>query len=204
MKYSVFLIFLISGLRNIRGCETDDCSCGDWYYDECGIHTPSQSLHVGGVQECFDNCQLFGSFGQCNFFTFDINHGGHDNCNLYASNAKAFLESCSVYGQPLYDSDGYQLMESCGRAQLGCRECQNYKATPCGGFRSLDCLLTQAPIHHFEDVSPKQECANLCRTESGARYSLYDSEALYCECYDSGTRECARVMVELEIGTVDC
>ena len=46
------------GVRGASVCDTGDCSCGDWYYDECGVHTPSQALHVGGIQECFDNCQV--------------------------------------------------------------------------------------------------------------------------------------------------
>merc|ERR1711874_15827 len=204
MQLFVWLLVQIVIIPLISGCETEDCSCGDWYYDDCGVHTPSQALHAGGLQECLDTCALFASFGQCNFFTFDISDGAHDNCLLYTHSAETFLKTCPVYGQPLYDTDGSTLMEHCGEDVVGCTECQNYSATPCGGFRSLDCLLTHAPIHHYEHVAPKEECANLCRNVDGARYSLYNSESLYCECYDSGVRECALVMVEQEVGTVDC
>ena len=38
----------------------------------------------------------------------------------------------------------------------------------------------------------------------GAGYSTYNAESKLCECYESGVRECNYVMVEQDIGTVDC
>merc|ERR1719154_670423 len=205
MKGHLLLITLVLNLSPITPCETDDCSCGDWLYDECGHVTPVQALHTATLEECFNNCQLFASFGQCTYYNFLTHNGAHANCLLYNTNAKTYLGTCPVYGQPLYDADGNVLMENCGKFEKGgCKECQNYDATPCGGFHNIDCLLEDVPIKQIEDVSPKENCAAQCREVDGARYSVYNHESYLCECYAAGTRECAQIMVEVDIGTVDC
>merc|ERR1711872_351449 len=186
LLFSALQVFRILGAS---AC-TDDCTCGDWYFDNCGRHVSSQSIHTGS----FEECSLYQTFGQCSYFTFDINQDVHDTCKLYNHDPQKFLESCGVYGQPLFDSHGNPLTES---------ECHNHSENPCGGFRNLDCILTHAPIRHFENIAQKEKCAMECRKVPGASYSVHNAESKLCECYNSGTRECAFIMVDQD-GTVDC
>ena len=98
--------------------------------------------------------QLFASFGECAYFTFALNSQMDEVCALFADDPQRYLNSCIFYGQPLYDSDSNELMEE---------SCKNHSATPCGGFRSLDCLLKNSRIAHFQ-MPTKEDCAKKCRT----------------------------------------
>ena len=120
---------------------------------------------------------------QCKFFTYDINGYHDENCVLYHTSPDTFTQSCGIQGQPLYNSAG---------ASITAGSCAS---DPCRGFRSLDCLLPNSPVSSSYQSSG-EECADTCRG-GAASYSVYTKESTLCECYDSGERECAYLMMDL-------
>merc|ERR1711970_1482256 len=44
-----------------------DLGCNDFSYNLCHDPPADQELHVGSREECIQNCDLFGSFGKCDY-----------------------------------------------------------------------------------------------------------------------------------------
>merc|ERR1711970_408732 len=184
MRSQVFIFIQVLVISCTYSCETADCDCGDWFYDNCHAPPSTIAVHADSLQECSANCKVFASMDQCKYYTYDINGYHDENCLLYQTSPDNLLQACGIQGQPLYNSAGESITtESCA-------------SDPCRGYRSLDCLLTSFPVSSSWESSG-EECAAMCRG-GAATYSVYTQESTRCECYDSGERECAYLMLDLE------
>merc|ERR1711955_165483 len=85
-----------------------DCSCGDKSFDQCNEPNPAVSLHVTDLNECILNCDLFATFGQCDWLVY-FNHGPDENCHLHAQGEtmEEYLYTCNTVGQPTRYQDGH-------------------------------------------------------------------------------------------------
>merc|ERR1711872_681227 len=109
MRWSINIFLQVLLVSCSTGCGTDDCSCGDWYYDNCHNPSPSLQIHVDNLPMCSENCKLFATMGQCSFFIFDLFGNQDENCVLYSEPPETLLNSCGVVGQPLYNTGGEEL-----------------------------------------------------------------------------------------------
>jgi len=116
MKLYATLVLLVLGLVGVNGlvdwpsCDpvNSDCSCKDITFSTCHDPPASQEIHVGSLDECIQNCDLFGSFGQCNYLLYwSPGSGPDENCKLVADTTiEQYLGQCGVIGQPLRDGYG--------------------------------------------------------------------------------------------------
>merc|ERR1739838_561176 len=87
-----------------RGCE-------DYYFSECHDPPAQQELHVGSLEECIQNCELFGSFGQCDYLLY-FKSGPDENCKIISGPGEPddemnkYLDACRVAGQPMQNTAG--------------------------------------------------------------------------------------------------
>merc|ERR1711915_1684 len=88
----------------------DSFDCGDYSYNICHDPPPAQELHVDSLEECIQNCDLFGSFDQCDYLMYYGDQGTDENCKLIADpnssgtseeEMQKYLDNCRVTGQPL-------------------------------------------------------------------------------------------------------
>jgi len=176
--------------------ETHDCSCKDVSYEIC--HTPpaAQELHVGTLEECIQNCDLFGSFGQCNYLLY-WESGPDENCKLIADTTlDQYLEACRVVGQPLRDAYGVCvsgfLSKDC--SLIGCDDCHVCDADDaCGLYSQTECLKIGSPGETSENIPSFEHCLALCTSQQQSNkftYVVYDKEQQECICYPDGLREC--------------
>merc|ERR1712179_882116 len=106
LKAAVFLSLLGAALAlDHANCDVDnnDCSCADKAYDQCAEPNPTVSIHVGDLQECILNCDLFATFQQCDWLVY-YNRGPDENCHLFAQGEtmQQYLDTCNT----LPDSGG--------------------------------------------------------------------------------------------------
>merc|ERR1719449_497615 len=55
--------------------------CGDYSYNECHDPPANQELHVGSLDECIQNCDLFATFDQCDYLLY-WETGPDENCKI--------------------------------------------------------------------------------------------------------------------------
>merc|ERR1712189_141782 len=80
-------IFLIMSLKTLFGlallalASARDINCNDYTFKECRDPVANQELHVNTLQECIENCDLFGAFDQCDYLMY-YGTGKDENCVL--------------------------------------------------------------------------------------------------------------------------
>jgi len=181
-----------------------DCSCGDKSFDQCNEPNPAVSLHVTDLNECILNCDLFATFGQCDWLVF-FNHGPDENCHLHAQGEtmEEYLYTCNTVGQPTRYKDG-QCMTSweqvCKNAVFcgdGCKPCD--KLDKCNKYHQTDCTLKTEYVAATElDEITMNGCTGACIAQSISNPSTYftwDKAAEACKCYNGGTRDCVKEVV---------
>merc|ERR1719400_3031165 len=61
----------------MSSCNTDDrdCRCADKSFKECQEPVTADMIHVADLAECKFQCDLFNSFGACDWFIFEQTGG---------------------------------------------------------------------------------------------------------------------------------
>merc|ERR1712123_123910 len=54
---------------------------GDFSYDICHDPPAAQELHVGSLEECIQNCDIFASFDSCDYIIY-FDQGPDENCKI--------------------------------------------------------------------------------------------------------------------------
>merc|ERR1712089_34055 len=139
-----------------------DCSCGDKSFDQCNEPNPAVSIHVTDLNECILNCDLFATFGQCDWLVY-FNHGPDENCHLHAQGEtmEEYLYTCNTVGQPTRYQDGHCMTDYAPVCNVGlfcnegCRPCDKLEIvlhSPCPIL-----LLTLPGIRLLRPVSVTME-----------------------------------------------
>merc|ERR1712013_289920 len=120
MAFRIFIsLVLASTVTSI------ELGCGDYSYNICHDPPANQELHVGSLEECIQNCDLFATFDQCDYL-------------LYWEVDK-YLNACGVIGQPITNdgTTGGTCIEGpnneCAATCNGA--CQDCSAESCNGYR---------------------------------------------------------------------
>merc|ERR1711970_241264 len=66
-----------------------DLGCNDFSYNLCHDPPADQELHVGSREECIQNCDLFGSFGKCDYLLWYGTNGPDENCKIVSGPGKS-------------------------------------------------------------------------------------------------------------------
>eukprot|EP00092_Neocalanus_flemingeri_P018888 GFUD01020456.1.p1 GENE.GFUD01020456.1~~GFUD01020456.1.p1 ORF type:complete len:398 (+),score=59.83 GFUD01020456.1:93-1286(+) len=175
-----------------------DCSCKDVSYEIC--HTPpaSQEQHVGSLEECIQTCDLFGSFGQCNYLLYFGESSMDENCKLISdSPLEQYLDACRVVGQPLRDAYGDCMQgfasDECSLigCTSGCHTCDVNDA--CGLYAQTECSKEGSPGETSVNIPDYRTCLSLCTSQQQSNpftYVVFDKEKQECICYPDGLRSC--------------
>merc|ERR1719481_1393160 len=133
-----------------------DFGCGDYSYNLCHDPPANQELHVGSLAECIQNCDLFATFGQCDYLLYwEPGSGPDENCKIISgpgSNTEEmakYLGQCGVIGQPMTDN-GDQGGNCIWSGENVCpavcgNKCQDCTNDPCNGVRETNCLMEDTP-----------------------------------------------------------
>jgi len=207
--YSVLfsLVYLTAVSEQVvKECSSvnQDCSCKDVSYEICHNPPASQELHVGSLEECIQNCDIFGGFDSCNFLLY-VENGPNENCKLIGdSTIEKYLDACGVVGQPLRDAYGSCVSsvaaDSCALVgcdpSTTCHECDvNDK---CGLYTQTECQKKGSPGESSDNIPNFETCLSLCtvqQTSNPFTYVTYDKEQQECICYPDGLRECVITVV---------
>merc|ERR1712045_150560 len=146
LKAAIFLatVGLVYSQSHCSAFDSDsnfgrDCTCGDKAFDSCEEPNTNDKFHVNTIDECKFQCDLFNSFGACDWFLFYQGGGMDENCHLFGPGKEGlsdFLNTCTVRGGALRNADDKCLEEvdycdNTGICPGGCATCTD---DPCNGY----------------------------------------------------------------------
>merc|ERR1712221_4601 len=142
-----------------------DCNCADKAYAECDEPPTGDNIHVTTWQECKAQCDLFASFGSCEWFLFDQQQGMDENCHLFSPSRESmtdYLHSCNIVMGPLRNVDGACFAGTCVDTDTvhcpgGCASCAGDK---CEFYVESECSK-KGDQTSFSDNIPS---ADFCET----------------------------------------
>merc|ERR1712013_21183 len=170
MAFRIFIsLVLASTVTSI------ELGCGDYSYNICHDPPANQELHVGSLEECIQNCDLFATFDQCDYLLY-WETGPDENCKIISGPGSAkeemdkYLNACGVIGQPITND---------GTTGGTCIEGPNNE---CAATCLTYCTLNQ-------QSNPWQ-------------YVAYDQESKECICYEKPDHTCS-VQVVIQGMTIE-
>merc|ERR1719454_2099651 len=162
LKAAIFLatVGLVYSQSHCSAFDSDsnfgrDCTCGDKAFDSCKEPNTNDKFHVNTIDECKFQCDLFNSFGACDWFLYYQGGGMDENCHLFGPGKEGltdFLNTCTVRGGALRNSDDKCLeavnwCENTGICPGGCATCTD---DPCNGYAE-----TGTVVPNCEDARKK-------------------------------------------------
>merc|ERR1711963_516615 len=108
---AVLLLATVALVSSQSSCNTDDrdCRCADKSFKECQEPVTADMIHVSDLAECKFQCDLFFSFGACDWFIFEQTGGMDENCHLFGPGKETmadYLSSCNQVGGALRNEAG--------------------------------------------------------------------------------------------------
>merc|ERR1712215_479024 len=179
-----------------------DLGCNDFSYNLCHDPPADQELHVGSREECIQNCDLFGSFGKCDYLLGFGTNGPDENCKIIsgpgepAEEMAKYVSACGTIGQPMKNSAGDCMegpLHECAApcAADGCADCTN---DPCSGYKQSQCLKQGDPGETSPLIPEYEICLSFCTAQMSANpwtYLTYDQESQECICYETEEVACS-------------
>jgi len=207
MSLPYILVFLacchaISG--QVCDVANQDCTCRDVSFEFCQIPVPAQELHVDTLEECIQNCDLFGQFGQCNYLLF-LGKSTDENCKLIAqTEITEYLNTCRLVGQPLRDAKGncmasFIAEDGCSKVNCDeCHLCDSKNDVHCANYAETECLKLGVPGETVTSTPNFDMCLAICtnlQDSNGFTYVTYEREKQECVCYTDGLRDCKNIVM---------
>merc|ERR1719220_408714 len=107
---------LFSQVESVYQCNPDnrDCFCTDFSYRDCLEPVGTEQIHTANLEECIFQCDLFASFGACDWLLFDQTDGMDNNCHIFAAveTIDEYINSCNLRGHPTRDTDNKCYIDS--------------------------------------------------------------------------------------------
>jgi len=206
------LALIVSHVESLVSvCDSDhrDCSCSDFSYKDCQKPVTQDNFHVNTLEECIFQCDLFHSFGSCDWLRFDQTNSEDENCHLYGPEKETmvnYLGSCNVHGKPTRDVDEKCYIDSSNDPRGFCDieticpgKCKTCDTDfPCGMIHETECSMTQNGQDSSGSVSTEEGC-NLVCTSLGVydvvTYLTYSLSEERCQCFFSGERRCNNIVM---------
>merc|ERR1719350_415455 len=171
MALKTVLLLALVGLVYSLSCSGDrDCTCADKAFGECDEPSAGDAVHVNTWQECKAQCDLFFSFGACDWWLFNAVNGMDENCHLFNPEREPmtdYLGSCNIVMGPLFDNADNQLTD-CSK-------------DGCEGYVESECAKKGIEVDTAETPLPNAEACQLVMiSRAGANaltYYTYDVRA---------------------------
>merc|ERR1711928_249229 len=119
-------------------------------FKECQEPVTADMIHVADLAECKFQCDLFNSFGACDWFIFEQTGGMDENCHLFGPGKETmadYLSSCNQVGGALRNEAGECLDGAdavCG--QSFCNGCASCAADACGLLVETECTISNSEV----------------------------------------------------------
>merc|ERR1712227_1131413 len=184
---AVLLLATVALVSSQSSCNTDDrdCRCADKSFQDCQEPVTADMIHVADLAECKFQCDLFNSFGACDWFIYEQTGGMDENCHLFGPGKETmadYLSSCNQVGGALRNEAG---------------ECLDGVEAVCGQSFCNGCASCAADA--CRTVTTSQGNSN------NINFFIYDQRAEICWGYDSGKRSCSNVVAAqtMDQATID-
>jgi len=208
---------LISQVGSVWQCNPTnrDCSCSDFSYRDCLEPAGDEQIHTANLEECIFQCDLFASFGACDWLLFDQTNGMDENCHLFGPGEEPmedYINSCNLRGHPTRDinnecyidpatpgSDPLGFCKAGGTGQCpgGCKTCDT--GDVCSKIHETECTM-EDPGTDNSNSAPTEAGCNLFCTQEGVNgkvsYLTYDQREETCVCYPVGKRDCNNIIMK--------
>merc|ERR1719361_1297809 len=146
-----------------------DCTCGDKAFSNCLEPVTDDEIHVANLEECKFQCDLFASFGACDWFLY-VDAGMDENCHLFGPGLETmsdYLSSCNIRGQPTKRKDDTCIMDPSsivcdvdrGYCPNGCAPCDS--SDPCEGYVETGCTMTTEGTSQINAPKDPEGCQAL-------------------------------------------
>merc|ERR1719209_2300929 len=205
---------LFSQVESVYQCNPDnrDCFCTDFSYRDCLEPVGTEQIHTANLEECIFQCDLFASFGACDWLLFDQTDGMDNNCHIFAAveTIEEYINSCNLRGHPTRDTDNKCYIDSTtagadlfckagGTPQCpgGCRTCNAEDV--CSKIHETECTMEDPGTDHSSSAPTEEGCSLFC-TQLGlngeASYVTFEQIEENCRCYPVGKRDCNNIIME--------
>merc|ERR1712112_52949 len=183
-----------------------DCTCGDKAFFDCIEPVTDDQIHTADFEECKFQCDLFASFGACDWFLF-VNSGPDENCHLFGPGKESmadYLSSCNLKGQPLRRKDDTCILDSSStlggaicadvtNCPQGCADCNS--ADPCDGYAETGCSMTEPGTEQIGSLPTFEGCQafaipNGDNLDNIVTFFTFAKREEECRTYDTGRRTC--------------
>merc|ERR1712123_194385 len=186
-----------------------DLGCGDFSYNVCHDPPAAQELHVGSLEECIQNCDIFATFDSCDYIIY-FEQGPDENCKIISGTGTPeeemaiYLAACGVTGQPLTTTGEFrgQCVESpadeCPPASICADGCLDCTVDKCKGYKESECAHTGNPGETGDKDLPYSACMSFCTLQMKSNpwtYMTYDKEQAECICYEDPGSSCSHQVV---------
>jgi hypothetical protein len=175
------------------------------------------------LNECKLQCDLFASFGACDWFLF-VEAGQDENCHLFGPGLETmddYLSSCNIRGQPMRRKDDTCILDPlsntgkviCANSDycpnaVPCAPCDN--KDNCEGYVETGCTMTTEGVEQIGAADTPEGCQafaiGIGRDEL-VTYATFNMQAEECRTYATGARTCnykvARQTVDMDV-IIDC
>merc|ERR1712212_1110088 len=142
MSFCIFIsLVLASAVSSI------ELGCGDYSYNLCHDPPANQELHVGSLEECIQNCDLFASFDQCDYLLY-WETGPDENCKIITSDG-------TTAGTCIEGPND----ECAAGCTAGCQDCT---ADSCNGYRETQCQMEDNPGESSDLPPDYATCLTYC------------------------------------------
>merc|ERR1712233_28132 len=174
-----------------------DCTCGDKAFFDCIEPVTDDQIHTADFEECKFQCDLFASFGACDWFLF-VNSGPDENCHLFGPGKESmadYLSSCNLQGQPTRRADDTCIMDpnsaaggvicdpAAGKCPQGCSACDN--ADKCSGYVETGCSMTDPGTQQVITLPVFEGC----QAQAISNGDTVDNIITLFQGYDSGSAQ---------------
>merc|ERR1712123_513633 len=185
------MVFVVLTSLAVFATAVSGLGCGDFSYGICHDPPAAQELHVGTLEECIQNCDIFATFDSCDYIIY-FEKGPDENCKIISGpgtkeeEMAIYLEACSVTGQPLTTT---------GVAGGPCVDCS---ADKCKGYKGSECTHTGNPGETGDLGLDYKTCLTFCTLQMNSNpwtYLTYDKEQEECICYEDSNYTCSHQVV---------
>merc|ERR1712158_284654 len=170
------------------GNDKRDCTCADKAFNDCQEPVTEDQIHVADLAECKFQCDLFHSFGACDWFLY-VKSGQDENCHLFGPGKESmgdYLTSCNEIAQPT-----------------------RMAGDTCNGYVETGCVMKTEGTNVVDSTPTIDTCqafaiSNGDASDNVITFFKFGQREEECRVYYSGERDCAYQVadVAMDMGTI--
>merc|ERR1712226_123858 len=189
-----------------------DCSCADRFFGECMELSTGSQLLVANLEECKSLCSVWST---CEWFIFDRSVGDRLNCKMFSTGQVSmadYLQSCNVVGGALRNEVdtclGDLLDWLCSDDNVCPGGCSSCAGDRCNDFAETECPISLPEQQSSTTIPNALGCQNVMSGMSNhattINYFLFDQYGEVCTGYESGERNCRKVVAAKNLDLQSC